>query len=133
MVKQPFLLGWLLVLLPVVFLACDLALPPVVVNPTPEIQVIIEEKIVEVEVAKIEEKILEVEVEKIVEKEVVVEVEKLIEVEAETIVVDSPDETKSGQGEWALDVDFETGLMTLLANEASLLGILRELNTEFQI
>ena len=130
---RPLLLGCLFVLLPIFLLACDLEIPSIVVNATPEPEVIIVEKIVEVEVAKIEEKILEVEVEKIVEKEVVVEVEKLIEVEAETIVVDSPDETKSGQGEWALDVDFETGLMTLLANEASLLGILRELNTEFQI
>ncbi len=130
---RPFLLGCLFVVLPIGLLACDLAVPPVAVDPALDPEVIIEEKIVEVEVDKIVEKILEVEVEKIVDNEVIVEVEKLIEVEADTIVVDSPDETKSGQGEWELDVDLETGSMTLLANGASLLGILKELNTEYQI
>ena len=130
---RPFLLGCLFVVLPIGLLACDLAVPPVAVDPPLDPEVIIEEKIVEVEVDKIVEKILEVEVEKIVDNEVIVEVEKLIEVEADSIVVDSADETKSGQGEWELDVDLETGSMTLLANEASLLGILKELNTEFQI
>ena len=130
---RPFLLGCLFVVLPIGLLACDLAVPPVPVDSALDPEVIIEEKIVEVEVDKIVEKILEVEVEKIVDNEVIVEVEKFIEVEVDSIVVDSPDETKSGQGEWELDVDLETGSMTLLANEASLLGILKELNTEFQI
>ena len=112
-----FPLGCLFVLLPIVLLACDLELPSIVVNATPEPEVIIAEKIVEVE------------------KAVVLEVEKLVEVEVETktIVVDSPDETKSGQGKWVLDVDPKTGFMTLHAKDASLLGILGELKTKFQI
>ena len=130
---RPFLLGCLFILLPIGLLACDLALPPVDVDPALDPEVIIVEKILEVEVEKIVEKILEVEVEKIVDNEVIVEVEKLIEVETETIIIDSRQVGLSGQGEWALEVNLETGSMTLLANEASLLGILGELNTEFQI
>tara|TARA_A100001037_G_scaffold1085_1_gene940 strand:+ start:8959 stop:10293 length:1335 start_codon:yes stop_codon:yes gene_type:complete len=121
------ILGSLVAVSSMVLIACELDLPDLEVDPGLEPEVVIEEKIIEVE------KIVEVEVEKIVDNEVIVEVEKLIEVEADTIVVDSPDETKSGQGEWELDVDLETGFMTLLANEASLLEILRELKTEYQI
>jgi len=128
---RPLLLGCLFVLLPIFLLACDLELPSIVVNATPEPEVIIVEKIVEVE----KEVVKELEVEKGVEKAVVLEVEKLgeVEVETETIVVDLPDETKSRQGKWTLDVDPKTGTMTLHAKDASLLGILGELNTKFQI
>ncbi|GIS68783.1 MAG: hypothetical protein CM1200mP8_3410 [Chloroflexota bacterium] len=67
-------------LIPVVLLSALIALFAAACSAEPE--VIVEEKIVEVEKEVVKE--VEVEVEKVVEKEVVVEVEKLVEVEVET-------------------------------------------------
>ena len=83
-------------LIPVVLLSALIALFAAACSAEPE--VIVEEKIVEVEKEVVKE--VEVEVEKVVEKEVVVEVEKLVEVEVETekilVATPTPDVGTSG-------------------------------------
>ena len=75
-------------LIPVILLSALIALFAAACSAEPE--VIVEERIVEVEKEVVRE--VEVEVEKIVEKEVIVEVEKLVEVvvETEKILVATP-------------------------------------------
>ena len=83
-------------LIPVVLLSALIALFAAACSAEPE--VIVEEKIVEVEKEVLRE--VEVEVEKVIEKEVVVEVEKLVEVEVETekilVATPTPDVGTSG-------------------------------------
>ena len=83
-------------LIPVVLLTALIALFAAACSAEPE--VIVEEKIVEVEKEVVRE--VEVEVEKVIEKEVVVEVEKLVEVEVETekilVATPTPDVGTSG-------------------------------------